>query len=113
MILKTYITYVSGTYGTCSSAERGSYYFLYLDIERDKLFKDRKVYCRKDIFKNPIPEGLGEAPGYDVEQLSRGHRRRGRHNNSRSAGGENSGETDFFTGKHLRKTGTKEKNCKL
>ena len=77
------------------------------DIERDKFFRIEK-FIDKDIFKNPIPEGLGEAPGYDVEQLSRGHRRRGRHNNSRSAGGRSQGKRTFYR-KTPKKDGNKRK----
>ena len=75
------------------------------DIERDKFFRIEK-FIDKDIFKNPIPEGLGEAPGYDVEQLSRGHRRR--HNNSRSAGGRSQGKRTFYR-KTPKKDGNKRK----
>ena len=77
------------------------------DIERDKFFRIEK-FIDKDIFKNPIPEGLGEVPGYDVEQLSRRHRRRGRYNNSRSAEGKSQGKRTFYR-KTPKKDGNKRK----
>ena len=79
------------------------------DIERDKFFRIER-FIDKEVLKNPIPEELGEAPGYDVEQLSRGLRRRfgRRTNNSRPAGGRSQGKRSFYR-KTPRKNGSKGK----
>ena len=77
------------------------------DAERSMFFRIEK-FIGKEVIKNPVPEYLGEAPVYDIEQLSRTkhYKKRESHKkNNLPSGEKNRGRRKFH-----RRTPRKDNN---
>ncbi len=91
--------------GRTARAQRDGIAITFVSDNDMRYFSDIERFLEKDIHKNPLPEGLGEAPEYQVaapRKSTRGRGGRGRSGKGRNGRGRNSKGTDRKQGSHHR-----------
>lgn len=94
--------------GRTARAQRDGVAITFVSDNDMRYFSDIERFLEKDILKNPLPEGLGEAPEYKPMAPRKTTRGRG----GRHQGGKGTGNKKHGSNRHQGRKGKKEKKEK-